>query len=290
MYIYVNGEIVQANDAKISVFDHGFMYGLGVFETFRIYEGHPFLVDDHFQRLRESIKQLSIHWDYNQVEIIAILRELLEKNNLTNAYVRWNVSAGVGPLGLQVDPYEQPSTIVYVKPLPEILEYSKRGVLLETKRNSPEGTKRLKSHHYLNNIIGKKEIGPDAGVEGIFLTKEGHLAEGIVSNLFWVKNNIVYTPAIETGILNGVTRHFVLTLLDQIGIEYKEGYYSQRELLEADEAFVTNSIQEIVSLRDVDEKTNYNPAMPIATKLRLFYQQLRKQLNSRRELPKKEFS
>ncbi|WP_209125622.1 aminodeoxychorismate lyase [Alkalihalobacillus sp. BA299] len=290
MYIYVNGEIVSSKDAKISVFDHGFMYGLGVFETFRIYEGHPFLMDDHFHRLRQSLQQLSINWVYNKEEISFILKQLLEKNNISNAYVRWNVSAGVGPLGLQVEPYEKPSTIVYVKPLPETLSYSKRGVLLKTKRNTPEGNERLKSHHYLNNIIGKKEVGSDIEIEGIFLTEEGFLAEGIVSNLFWVKHNVVYTPAIKTGILNGVTRQFVMSLLKQLGIKCREGFFRKSDLYEAEEAFVTNSIQEIVSLRDVDGRTSFHPDTPLATKLRKIYHLLRTQLSSRIEISKKEFS
>ncbi|MFV8829756.1 aminodeoxychorismate lyase [Alkalihalobacterium sp. APHAB7] len=285
MYIYVNGEIVTPEDAKISAFDHGFMYGLGVFETFRIYEGHPFLVDDHFHRLHQSLNQLSIAWNWTKEDVMMVLRELLEKNKLTNAYVRWNVSAGAGSLGLQVDPYEKPSTIVYVKPLPEKMSVTKRGVILKTKRNTPEGNERLKSHHYLNNIIGKREIGSDANVEGIFLTHDDYLAEGIVSNLFWLKNNVVYTPAVETGILNGVTRQFILTLLDELGYEYKEGFYKSNDLLEADEAFVTNSIQEIVSLEDVDGKTNYNSAL--ANELRKHYFSLR-QLSSRVEIYKKE--
>ncbi|MEB1805997.1 MAG: aminodeoxychorismate lyase [Bacillaceae bacterium] len=284
MYIYVNGEIVTPENAKISAFDHGFMYGLGVFETFRIYDGHPFLVDDHFLRLRQSLGHLSINWDWTKDEVMTVLQELLVKNNLKNAYVRWNVSAGVGPLGLQDEPYNEPSTIVYVKPLPEKMSLTKRGVILNTKRNTPEGNERLKSHHYLNNIIGKREIGSNASVEGIFLTQDGYLAEGIVSNLFWLKNNVIYTPAVETGILNGVTRQFILTLLNDLGYEYQEGFYKSEDLFEADEAFVTNSIQEVVSLEDVDGKTNYNSEMPLANQLREHYFSLRKKLSSRVEI------
>ncbi|WP_216831220.1 aminodeoxychorismate lyase [Alkalihalobacterium elongatum] len=290
MYIYVNGEYVKPEDAQISIFDHGFMYGLGVFETFRIYDGHPFLVDDHFHRLSRSLEQLSVQWNWNKDDILGVLNTLIEKNNLQNAYVRWNVSAGVGPLGLQIDPYEKPSTIVYVKPIPESMSTVKRGVILKTERNTPEGNERLKSHHYLNNIIGKKEIGSDPNVEGIFLTKEGFLAEGIVSNLFWVKDNIVYTPTVKTGILNGVTRQFIMALLHQLGIECKEGYYESVELYKADEAFVTNSIQEVVSLSEVDGKTNYNSLTSLSAKLQKHYSILRKQLNSRNELYKKELS
>jgi len=111
----------------------------------------------------------------------------------------------------------------------------------------------LKSHHFLNNIEGKREAGPDPAVEGIFLTEDGFLAEGVVSNLFFVKGGKVFTPALETGILRGITRDFVLSLLEKHHIPYEEGFYRTEDLKLADEAFVTNSIQEIVSLSHIDE-------------------------------------
>ncbi len=254
MYIYVNGEIVPSEEAVISPYDHGFLYGLGVFETFRIYEGEPFLFPFHYRRLKDSLKELWIELQYNEEQLKVILQELLTANKLKNAYVRLNVSAGNGEIGLQVSPYTSPNTIIFMKELPprqEVVE--KRGVILETPRNTPEGTYRLKSHHYLNNVNGKREIGADVGTEGIFLTKEGYVAEGVVSNLFFVKGNTVYTPSLETGILNGITRQFILSLLEGLCIPYQEGLYTVQELKAADEVFVTNSIQEIVSLSHIDE-------------------------------------
>jgi 4-amino-4-deoxychorismate lyase len=249
MLIYLNGQFISKEDARISPFDHGFLYGIGLFETFRVYDGHPFLLDDHLERLNQGLAELSIQQQYTRKEIKNILQELLEKNQLTNAYIRLNVSAGLGEVGLQVEPYLQPNLIIFPKPLPpagELIE--KKAVLLKVKRNSPEGNQRLKSHHYLNNVLAKREIGDFPDVEGIFLNEQGYLAEGIVSNLFWIKGNVLYSPSLHTGILNGITRQFVIQLGRQHKLQVKEGFYSIEQALEADEMFVTNSIQEIVPI------------------------------------------
>ncbi|WP_100405957.1 aminodeoxychorismate lyase [Bacillus solitudinis] len=285
MYIYIDGSFVLAEHAKISVFDHGYMYGLGLFETFRIYDGHPFLMDDHFRRLEDGLQHLAIHWSMTKSETLAILGGLLEKNELQDAYVRWNVSAGYGDVGLYTGIYDKPTTIVYMKPLPKRMETSKKAKILRIPRNTPEGSERLKSHHYLNNVLAKREIGDRLDIEGLFLTEKGDLAEGIVSNLFWVKNGVVYTPSLETGILNGVTRQFVLALLKREGIRYQEGLYKKEVLFEADEAFVTNSIQEIISLTACDDVL-FSEDRPVITYLQGAYKQARKMLMSKDELRK----
>lgn len=283
MYIYVNGEFVPEAEAKISPFEHGFMYGLGVFETFRIYKGHPFLLDDHFQRMQLSLDDLSINWRYDRAEVLTILHTLLNKNRITDAYIRWNVSAGVAPLGLQTEPYEKPTTIVYIKPINGEFSAKKEGMVLRTRRNTPEGDWRLKSHHFLNNIYGKKEVGNTPDIEGIFLTREGYLAEGIVSNLFWVKNNVVYTPALETGILNGITRQYVKALLAKENIPCREGLYLLKDLEEADEVFVTNSIQEVVTITSIGRK-RYESNNSLVKELQHLYKKHRTTVWSLNEL------
>lgn len=248
MKIYFNGEYLNDFEVKISPFDHGFLYGLGVFETFRIYDGHPFLLFDHLNRLRHSLNELNIEWTTSNEEMQDILNKLVEMNELKDAYIRLNVSAGEGEIGLYTGTYHKPNTIIFVKPIHQTNIVEKEGVILQTPRNSPEGKERLKSHHYLNNILGKKEIGSSLSVEGIFLTKEGYLSEGIVSNLFFFKNGKLYTPHIDTGILNGITRQFVLHWSQINGILYEEGFYTETELIESDEIFITNSIQEIIPI------------------------------------------
>ena len=232
MLIYVNGQYVEASEARISPYDHGYLYGLGVFETFRIYNGHPFLLDDHYNRLIEALDTLQIKWTMTKNDVMLILKDLLAKNELKHAYVRFNVSAGIDEIGLQTEMYEEPSIIVFIKPLAapgDVVE--KEGVVLNQVRNTPEGASRLKSHHYLNNILGKREIGNVVNKEGIFLTETGYVAEGIVSNLFFVKGDILYTPSLKTGILNGITRAFIIKVAEKMGIEVKEGLFTKDELL-----------------------------------------------------------
>lgn len=247
MYVYINGQFAKKEEVTISPFDHGFLYGLGVFETFRVYNGHPFLLDDHLDRLNAGMKMLNIEAAFTRVEVLRILNELLAKNGYSHAYIRFNVSAGNGEIGLQTDSYSQPNVIVFSKPLPapEVMA-EKKAILLEINRNTPEGTERLKSHHYLNNVLAKREIASATDSEGIFLTKEGFLSEGIVSNIFWYRDGILFTPDIETGILNGITRRFVIAMAREAGLDVREGFYNQEEAESADEMFLTNSIQEIV--------------------------------------------
>jgi 4-amino-4-deoxychorismate lyase len=270
MYIYLNGDLIKEEEAQISIFDHGFMYGLGLFETIRVYQGHPFLLHDHLERLRRGLDELHIKWDITDEQFADSLHQLLTANGLKEAYVRLNVSAGPGGLGFATGLYENPTTIIYIKPLPSMVT-EKEGVILQTTRNTPEGKERLKSHHYLNNIIGKREIGQAVHKEGIFLTEDGFVAEGIVSNIFWIKNQIVYTPHLDTGILNGITRRFVMRLLQSADIPCEEGFYHTEELVSSEEVFVTNSIQEIVPLYKIGEHSFPGKKGQLARKLREEY-------------------
>jgi len=247
MFINLNGEIVKQEDAKISPFDHGYLYGVGLFETFRVYDGHPFLLDDHLFRLQQGLNDLQIDTDLDRTEITSMISSLLKVNKLTNAYLRFNISAGIGDIGLQVSDYLKPTVILFAKPI-VTFSNEKKAVILSIPRNTPEGYNRLKSHHFLNNLFAKREIGPDPEVEGIFLTKDGYLAEGITSNLFWIKDRIIYTPTLETGILNGVTRDFIMKVCNHLGLRVEEGLYTLSDLESCQEAFITNSIQEIVPL------------------------------------------
>jgi 4-amino-4-deoxychorismate lyase len=247
MYIYLNGNIVHQSEASISPFDHGYLYGLGVFETFRTYGGHPFLLGDHLNRLRNGLESLNIEADIQEKEIRQIVSTLLRKNGWEDAYCRLNVSGGPGEIGLQTDPYEDRTLILFQKELPPQRPLrEKEGVVLRLRRSTPEIEERLKSHHYLNNLAAKREIGPSPDKEGIFLTGEGYICEGITSNIFWIKEGVTHTPSIETGLLNGITRRFIMALAQQLHIPVREGLYRVSDLESADEVFFTNSVQEIV--------------------------------------------
>lgn len=247
MILFLNGKFVKKENAVISPFDHGYLYGLGIFETLRTYGGMPFLLEEHLIRMNDGLKELGICREITYSEINPIIQELCRINGLPNSYIRINVSAGIDDIGLQTAPYEDPTIIIFQKPLPPLVPLQeKEAVILKLLRNTPETGRRLKSHHFFNNVAAKREIGPAAEKEGIFLTKEGYLAEGITSNLFWVKEGVLYTPALETGILNGITRQFILNLAGHAGIPIKEGLFKDTALKEADEMFFTNSIQEMI--------------------------------------------
>jgi len=251
--ISVNGRLVREQEAVVSVYDHGFLYGMGVFETFRTYRGRPFLLQEHLARLEFACKQLGIVYEPDPDIINGEISGLLAANQLDDGYFRFTVTAGVQHLGLPVSSYERPTTVMYVKPLPgydsPVYDNGKMLQLLRLRRSTPEGETRFKSLHYMNNILAKRELNsyPWAqDAEGLFLDHRGYVTEGIVSNVFFVKAGKVHTPSPATGLLNGITRQFVINMLRFEGCSVCEGWYFWNDLLEAEEVFITNSVQEIV--------------------------------------------
>jgi len=266
MKVGYNGSVIPADEAVISVYDHGFLYGLGLFETMRTYGGEPFLLDRHYARLTEGCRELGIEWQMELGELRAWIGACMAANGLAEAYVRLTVSAGVGELGLQTAPYEAPNAILLVKPLPapdeRLYREGRELRLLRAPRNTPESAVRMKSLHYMNNVIAKRELaasGASPGAEGLMRTQDGWLAEGIVSNLFFVKDGVVRTPSLATGILPGVTRAAVLELADSLGMLTEEGLYAWEDLAAADEAWLTNSIQELVPVTRLSGVGGHGP-------------------------------
>ncbi|MGG1550397.1 aminodeoxychorismate lyase [Paenibacillus ferrarius] len=253
MMISINGALLDEQQAVVSVYDHGFLYGIGLFETFRTYQGEPFLLTEHLQRLADGCRELGIAYEASETAVRASIAQLLQANSLTDAYIRFSVSAGVEALGLPGGDYTKPTEIIYIKPLPprdeQVYSDGKALQLLKLPRNTPEGLYRFKSFHYMNNILAKRELSLypwAAGAEGLMLSEDGYVAEGIVSNLFFVKDGTLHTPSLETGILPGITRGHVLKLAAARGIPLQDGLYRWEDLVEADEVFLVNSVQEIV--------------------------------------------
>ena len=273
MQMMLDGKLVDEREAVVSVFDHGFMYGIGLFETFRTYGGEPFLLDRHLQRLEDGCAELRFRITWTEADIREQIARLMSENHLTDGYFLLSVSAGTGPLGVPGadDSYDQPRVLIYVKevapPLPFAARPHKTLQLLQLRRNSPEGSRRRKSFHYMNNLLGKWEAsgGRAPHAEGIYLNEREQLTECVTSNLFFMKDGTLHTPAIETGILSGVTRRFVIELAIEQGLHVSEGFYSFEQLITADEVFVTNSIQEIVAVSELlltDESAiSFKPGM-----------------------------
>jgi len=250
MILWLNGELREEHEAVIPAGDHGFLYGMGLFETFRTYGGRPFLLSEHAERLRAGCAELRIAYDPDPAAVERAVRETMRANGLADAYVRWSVSAGPAPLGLPgAAGYGRPNVMLMVKPLPGAPAEPKELHLLRLARSGPEGAVRRKSFHYMNNILGKWELAErtlSPRAEGLFLDAGGRLCEGIVSNLFWVSEGRLFTPSTDTGCLPGVTRGAVLALAHEAGIPVVEGGFPFPALAGAGEAFVTNSVQEVV--------------------------------------------
>ncbi|GMK42559.1 4-amino-4-deoxychorismate lyase [Paenibacillus sp. CCS19] len=286
MKVGYNGSVIEAEKAVVGVFDHGFLYGLGLFETFRTYGGQPHLLDRHLRRLLDGCRALQINYRPDESMIREWLVQVMAANGLADAYVRMTVSAGDEGLGLPTGAYEKPNAWLLVKQLPatppSVYEQGRELRLLHTVRNTPEGDIRLKSLHYMNNIIAKQELlsaGASAGAEGLLLTKEGYLSEGIVSNLFFVRDSRVCTPSLEAGILPGITRERVMELAAAAGFPVEEGLYRWNDLIEADEVWITSSIQELIpitTLTDSDgqqHRVGSGQAGPIHRQLLAGYRQ-----------------
>lgn len=259
MIMYHNGQYVEEDSVRISPFDHGFLYGMGLFETIRLYDGHPFLINDHLSRLNQGLMDMCIDLVMDEDEMATVLKQLMDRNNLKHARVRINVSAGEGIVGLPNQHYQNPTILIFISALPESNELLqvKSLKVLTLPRNTPEQCIRSKSHHYGNNIAAKMELGNQTEVEGLFLTKEHIISEAITSNIFWVKGETLYTPAISTGILPGITRAYIIQLANDMGLVVEEGHYPLENLLHADEVFLTNSIQEIVAIDQLVEQATF---------------------------------
>ena len=203
MIISMNGSLCEEKEAVVSVYDHGFLYGMGLFETFRTYQGKAFLLEEHLERLVQGCKELAIQLEIKLSYWEQQIAQLLSVNQLQDGYFRLSVSAGTDLLGLPGHAYRNPTVILYVKALPAMDEQlyvkGKSLQLLRLPRNSPEGGWRLKSFHYMNNIMAKRELMEypwAVGAEGLFLNQSGDVAEGIVSNVFFVRmGTMLYTAA-----------------------------------------------------------------------------------------------
>ncbi len=287
-FIGINYGIVDAMDAKVSVMDHGFLYGMGLFESFRTYGGVPFLLDRHLKRLSEDCRYLGIPYKIDLEATSAWIASVMKANELSEAYIRYTVSAGEDVLGLPTEDYRSPNHFLIVKELPKVpskLYRDGKGLQrLHTRRNTPEGPVRFKSLHYMNNILAKRELMSYSArtrypSEGLMLNGPGYVAEGIVSNLFFVRQGSLCTPHLDTGILPGITRELVMELSLDMGLPCEEGLYTWDDLANAEEIWMTSSIQELVPvttllLEDGSHITiGSGTAGPITTRLLQLYRE-----------------
>jgi branched-chain amino acid aminotransferase len=255
--VFLNGKLVKKEDAKITVFDHGLLYGDGVFEGIRSYGGLIFKLNEHIDRLFESARSVRLDISMTKEEITKAIISTLKANGLRDAYIRLVVTRGSGDLGL--DPRKCEGSTVFIITDKIVLypeEYYEDGlyiVIARTKRNIREALDpQIKSLNYLNNILAKIEA-IDADVEeAIMLNSEGYVAECTGDNIFIVKNGILKTPSPSAGVLKGVTRRAVMDLAKKEKIEVAEEMMKPEDLYAADECFLTGTAAEIVPVTKID--------------------------------------
>lgn len=257
MFVYLNKKIVPAAEAKVSVFDHGFLYGDGIYETMRVYDGVIFLIGEHLNRLERSASLIELHLPKNDADIRSAIYETLLANDLSDAYVRLTVSRGYGEIGLDPDLCKEPTFIIIAEKFKNYpRSYYENGISLKiasVRRNLKEALNpQIKSLNFLNNILAKIEAKRVDAHEAIMLNGDGYLAEGTVSNIFFLKNEVLHTPSIKCGILDGITRALVIDLAVRNGIPVKEGAFRPEELYSAAEVFITNSTMEVMPVSRVD--------------------------------------
>ena len=259
MYVYLNGKIVPSKEAVVSVFDHGFLYGDGVYETLRVYDGVIFELEEHLQRLFRSaiLIGLNIPLEINALKVS--IYETLIANTLRNAYIRLTVSRGRGDIGLDPDLCAEPTIVIIVQ---EFKEYPKafyeKGISLiiaETRRNLKEAIDpRIKSLNFLNNILAKIEAKKRGAYEALMLNIYGKLTEGTISNLFFYRDSILCTPSLDCGILDGITRGLVIDLAKREDLRVKEGKFRIKDLYSAEEVFITNTTMEVMPVSKIDDQ------------------------------------
>jgi len=260
--IYVNGQLVPRSQASINVFDHGLLYGDGIFEGIRIYNGRIFKLEQHMDRLWASAEALRLTIPISREEMIAVLRRCVEANEITDGYIRLVITRGVGTLGLH--PFKCPTAGVVciadqIALFPPELYTEGMRVVVANRPRIPVVCldPRIKSLNYLNNILAKIEAIDHGCLEVIMLNTEGFVTEGSGDNIFIVNDGVLHTPPIDAGVLEGITRRFVIDRLSKdLGLEVRVRNFRLPELLDADEVFLTGSAAEIIAVTQVDQHTD----------------------------------
>ena len=272
--VNVNGRITPERDAVISVFDHGFLYGEGIYETMRTYHGRLFLYERHMRRLRNSARMIALDVPFTDQQLSARIRDTITASGLTGeTYVRVLVTRGIGELTYDPEATPVPSVVVIVKPhvdlAAEAYEQGVRAVICDIVRNHPGSVNpMIKSNNLMNSALAMQEAIKRGGFEGIMRNYKGELTECTTSNLFIVRNGAAVTPPLDAGLLPGITREFLFDVGKEAGIDVFEQPLRDADLFGADESFLTSTTREVVPIVKVNDRTigNGKPG-PVTKKL-----------------------
>ena len=274
-HVCVNGRISSDRDAVISVFDHGFLYGEGVYETMRTYHGRPFLYDRHLRRLRNSARMIRLDVPFTDADLASQIRDTMTAASLNGAeaYIRVLVTRGIGELTYDPQATPSPSLVIIVKPQvdppAEVYENGVRVVIVDVVRNHPQTVNpMIKSNNLLNSALAAQEAIRKGGFEGIMRNYRGELTECTTANLFIVRSGAAVTPPLESGLLPGITREFLFEIGKDVGVDVREQVLRDEDLFAADEAFLTSTTREAVPIVKVDDRTiGSGKAGPVTRKL-----------------------
>ncbi|SHI77883.1 branched-chain amino acid aminotransferase [Rubritalea squalenifaciens DSM 18772] len=257
--IWLDGQLVDKSAATISVFDHGLLYGDGIFEGIRFYSGRVFRLEEHIDRLLLSAKAILLDLPWTKEEICQATVDTVKANGLTDGYIRLVITRGEGGLGLNPYLCPKPSMFIIAAAIqlyPE--ENYVNGLELitcATRRPTPASlSPQIKSLNYLNNVMAKIECIQAGVMEGIMLNEQGYVAESTGDNVFVLKNGVVYTPPVSDGSLDGITRQVIFELCANAGIEIKEKSMTRYDLYTADEAFLTGTAAEVIPFVKLDQR------------------------------------
>lgn len=259
MYIYLNNSFVPKEEAKVSVFDHGLMYGDGIFETLRSYNGTVFRIDSHIDRLFGSAEMIRLAIPKGKDELKEVIYQSLKINRLKEAYIRISITRGEGEIGLDPDLCKEPTIIVISKPLTpyqkEIYMVGVRIIISAVRRMPPEALDpAIKSLNFLNNIMARISAKDKKAFDALLLNAQGYVTETTTANIFIVKKGLLVTPPLSSGILKGITRSAIILISRAIGIDLLEQDILPSDLYKADETFLTNTSLEIMPVARIDGK------------------------------------
>lgn len=278
-YIYLNNQLVPEKEAKISIFDRSYLYGEGVFETLRAYNGHVAFSDLHYERMKKNCKRLNIDMPVDKHSFEKILLKTINANNIKDAYVRVTVSPVGASFGLKKPQRMTTNFSVFCKEFTgrpdDLYNFGAKVIVVKSAPSDHPTMADIKSTSYLNKMIARDEVVKLNADEGIFCSPEGKVLEGSSTNIFMVRGEKITTPLIKEGVLSGITRNVILNLAEANGIEISEAQIDLKDLKRCDEIFLTGSTTEVLPVKELVDVTEKNPAPgPITKRIMAAYKAL----------------